>query len=97
MYEMCYVVDKVPNAATTSTNHFPCVRLEALRSCSSYEGLRGGEETGEERKSREGSDLGVCFDGSFTKNGETKIASVSSLDWGELMGKCSAHKPTMSS
>ena len=79
MYQMCYVVDKVPDAATASTNHFPCVRLEALRSCGSYESLGSGKETGEEGEFREGSDLGVCFDGCFTENSETKIASVSSL------------------
>ena len=49
MYQMCYVVDRVPNAATASTNHFPCVRLEAFRSRGSDEGLGSGEETGEER------------------------------------------------
>ena len=69
---MGYVVDKVPDTATASTNHFSCVRLEALRSCGSYEGLRSGKETGEEGEFGEGSDLGVCFDGGFTKNGETR-------------------------
>ena len=72
MYQMCYVVDKVPNTATASTNHLTCVRLKALRSSCSYEGLGSGEETGEEGEFREGGDLSVCFDGCFTKNGETR-------------------------
>ena len=72
MYQMCYVIDKVPNAAAASTNHFSCVRLEALRSCGSYEGLGSGKEAGEEGEFGEGSDLSVCFDGCFTENGETE-------------------------
>ena len=68
---MCYVVDKVPNTAAASTNHFASIRFEAFGSGGAYKSLRGGEETWEERESGEGGDLSVCYDGAFTKDGQT--------------------------
>lgn len=71
MYQMCYVVDVVPNAAAAGTNHFTGVRFEAFRSRGAYEGLGSGEETREERELGEGRDLSICFDRSFPEDGKT--------------------------
>ena len=68
---MCYVVDIVPNTAAASTNHFASIRFEAFGSGGAYKSLRGGEETWEEREFGEGGDLSVCYDGAFTKDGQT--------------------------
>ena len=69
---MCCVVDIVPDAPTAGTNHFAGVRFKALGSRGAYEGLWSGEKTGEEGESGEGGDLGICFDGGFTEDGETR-------------------------
>lgn len=68
---MCYVVCKVPNTTTASTNHLASVWFEAFGSRGAYEGLRSREESGEERELGEGGDLCICFDGGFTENRET--------------------------
>ena len=71
MYQICYVVDEVPDAATAGPNHFASIRFEAFGSGGTYESLRGGEETREEREFGEGGDLSVGFDGGFTEDSET--------------------------
>ena len=70
---MGYVVDVVPNTAAAGTNHLAGIGFEAFGSGGAYESLRGGEETGEEGQDGEGGDLGICFDGGFTEDGETKV------------------------
>ena len=98
MYKMCYVVDEVPNAAAASTNHFASVRFQTFGSRGAYEGLRSGEETREEREGGEGGDLGICFDGGFAEDGETRWSNISDLEPGQRRGQGEqAYKPTMSS
>ena len=72
MYQMCYMIDKVPNAAAAGSNYFASVWFEAFGSRGTYEGLRSGQETREERELGEGGDLGIRLDGGFTENRETR-------------------------
>ena len=77
MYQMRYVVDVVPNTAAAGTNHFSGVWFETLRSRGAYKSLRRGEEPREEGEFGEGGNLGICFDGGFTEDGETRWSVIS--------------------